>query len=59
MSAATVMENMHRLHSCLLWCTGKGKPVRMVEAPTLIQAQILKAFGHTVKGSGDLQKIEV
>jgi transposase len=39
MSAATVMENMRRLHSCLLWSTDKGKPVRMIEAPTQIQAK--------------------
>jgi len=37
MSAATAMENMHRLHSCLLWGAGKGKPTRMIEEPTEIQ----------------------
>lgn len=56
MSAATVMENMHRLHSCLLWSAGKGKSVRMIEEPTKIQAQILKAFDHVVTAGGVLQK---
>jgi hypothetical protein len=55
MSAATAMENMHRLHSCLLWSARKGKPTRMIEAPTEIQAQILKAFGHAVTTGGVLQ----
>ena len=58
MSAATVMENMHRLHSCLMWSAGKGTPRRMIEEPTEIQAQILKAFGHAVTTGGVLQKTE-
>jgi transposase len=57
MSAATAMENMHRLHSCLLWSAGKGKTHRMIEEPTEIQAQILKAFGYVVTTGGVLQKI--
>jgi len=52
MSAATAMGNMRRLHSCLLWSTGKGKPVRKIDAPIQILAQILKAFGHNVKRGG-------
>jgi transposase len=56
-SAATAMENMHRLHSCLLWSAGKGTPRRMIEEPTKIQAQILKAFGHVVTTGGVLQSI--
>jgi transposase len=56
-SAATAMENMHRLHSCLLWSAGKGKPTRMIEEPTEIQTRILKAFGHAVAAGGVLQKI--
>jgi transposase len=57
MSAATAMENMHRLHSCLLWSAGKGMPTRMIEEPTEIQARILKAFGHAVTAGGVLQKM--
>ena len=55
MSAATAMENMHRLHSCLMWSAGKGTPRRMIEEPTEIQIQILKAFGYTVTTGGVLQ----
>jgi len=58
MSAATVMENMHRLHSCLMWSDGKSKPHRMIEEPTEIQARILKAFGHVVTAGGVLQKAD-
>lgn len=56
-SAATAMENMHRLHSCLLWSAGKAKPHRMIEEPTEIQAQIFKAFGHVVTTGRVLQTV--
>lgn len=57
MSAAVVMENMHRLHSCLLWREKQKTPERMVEEPTGLQAQILKAFGYAVTTGGVLQKV--
>lgn len=57
MSAAFAMENMHRLHSCLLWNAGKGEPRRMIEEPSELQARILKAFGHMVTTGGVLQPI--
>lgn len=56
MTAATAMEQMRTLHSCLCWHAGKRKPVRMLEEPTDEQAQILKAFGYEVVG-GVLQNI--
>ena len=59
MSAAVVMENMHRLHSCLLWREKQKIPERMIEEPTKLQAQILKAFGHAVTAGGVLQKVEI
>jgi len=57
MSTATAMENMHRLHSCLLWSAGKGEPSRMIEEPSEVQDRILKAFGHMVTTGGVLQFI--
>ena len=57
MSAAVVMENMHRLHSCLLWREKQKIPERMIEEPTKLQAQILKAFGYVVTTGGVLQKV--
>ena len=57
MSAATVMESMHRLHSSLLWREKQKKPSRIIEEPNEHQAQILKAFGHAVTIGGVLQKI--
>jgi len=48
MTAVTTMEHMHRLHSCLVWHGRKREPARMIEEPSEIQAQILKAFGHKV-----------
>jgi hypothetical protein len=57
MSAATVMSDMHRLHSCLVWKSKQKVPMRLIEEPTKLQEQILKAFGHAVKTGGVLQKI--
>ena len=57
MSAATIMENMHRLHSCLLFSSKQGKPRRMIEEPNEIQTKILKGFGHAVTAGGVLQKV--
>jgi transposase len=57
MSASVVMENMHRLHSCLLWREKQKTPGRMIEEPTELQAQILKTFGYAVTTGGVLQKV--
>ncbi len=56
LTAATAMEEMHRLHSCLCWRAGETKPDRLIEDPSPLQAQILRAFGYEV-ASGVLQKI--
>ena len=57
MSAATAMQSMHRLHSCLVWKSKQKKPSRIVEEPNKLQAQILKAFGYAVTTGGVLQKL--
>jgi transposase len=57
MSAATVMTSMQRLDSCLVWKSRQKAPVRVVEEPTEMQTQILKAFGYMVKTGGVLQKL--
>jgi transposase len=56
MSAAEAMDEMHRLHSCLLWKKGQKNAARMLEEPTKKQADILKAFGFKVV-NGVLQTI--
>lgn len=56
MSAGETMDEMHRLHSCLIWQQKKKKPERMIEKPGDKQAAILKAFGYKVV-DGVLQKI--
>ncbi|MDD3582275.1 MAG: hypothetical protein PHW74_14825 [Desulfobacca sp.] len=58
LSAATAMENMQKLHSCLCWTASKRGAERMIADPTPRQAQILAAFGYQVTG-GVLQKLEV
>ena len=57
MTAATVMTNMHRLHSCLVWKSKQKTPERVIEEPTKIQAQILKVFGYVVEVGGVLQNL--
>jgi transposase len=54
MSAAEAMDEMHRLHSCLIWEKGQRNAERMLEEPTKKQADILKAFGFKV-ANGVLQ----
>lgn len=52
MSAKEAMDEMHRLHSCLVCKKRKRNPERILEEPTEKQAVILKAFGfEVVKGS--------
>ena len=58
LSAAETMEQMQKLHSCLCWESGKGKPIRMIEELTETQAAIMGAFGYEVS-RGVLQKIKV
>jgi transposase len=48
-SAERAMEEMHRLHSCLVWEGRSRKPERVLEEPSELQAQILKAFGYEIK----------
>ena len=55
MSAAAIMDSMHKLHSCLVWNKGRRKPERVLEEPTARQAAILKAFGYQI-GRGVLQQ---
>jgi hypothetical protein len=55
-TAATAMERMRSLHSCLCWHAAKRKPLRLIEEPTPDQTLILKAFGYEI-AEGVLQKI--
>ncbi len=56
LTAATAMERMRLPHSCLCWIEKKQVPNRLVEDPTKIQAQILKAFDSQVT-DGVLQTV--
>jgi len=56
-SAATAMENLKKLHSCLCWTASKRSAERMID-PTPIQAQILAAFGYRI-ASRVLEKYNV
>jgi transposase len=56
MTPDQVMQNMRTLGSCLLWHSGKRKPVRIIEDPTPEQASILKVFGYEI-ASGVSQKL--
>jgi hypothetical protein len=55
LTAKTAMEQLHHLHSCLVWQEKKKKPARIIEEPTEVQAAILKALGFEVR-DGVLQE---
>jgi len=57
MTAASAMRELHRLHSCLVWHAAQGKPKRIIEEPTEVQAKILRAFGQEISG-GVLRETE-
>jgi len=56
LSSSTVICEMQKLHACLYWLKGDKKPKRLIEDPTPLQGQIIKAFGYQVV-SGVLQKV--
>ena len=56
MTPDQAMQNMRTLGSCLLWHSGKRKPVRLIEDPTQEQASILWVFGYEI-ASGVSQKL--
>jgi len=57
LSGRQILEEMSHLDSAWLWYAGKRKPERVIETPTEIQAEVLRAFGWTVDGSGVLQPL--
>jgi len=58
MSAKEAMDEMHRLHSCLIWKKRQRNAERMLEEPTKKQGEILEAFGFKV-ANGVLQDISL
>jgi len=57
LSGRQILEEMSHLDSAWLWYAGKRKPERVIETPTEIQAEVLKAFGWTIDGGGVLQPL--
>jgi transposase len=57
LSGRQILEEMSHLDSTWLWYAGKRKPQRLIETPTEIQAEVLRAFGWTIDGSGVLQPL--
>jgi transposase len=49
LTAASAMKHLRKLHSCLHWTTSRNKASRLLEEPTEVQSQILRAFGHKIK----------
>lgn len=56
-SAKEAMDEMSRLHSCLVWQKRKKNPERILEEPTPKQTAILRAFGFEVD-RGVLQQVD-
>ena len=57
MSAGKMIEAMRELRSVIVWYPKKKKPQHQLEEPTLIQKEVLKAFGYEVNENWVLQKI--
>jgi transposase len=57
MSADKIIEAMRELRSVIVWYPKKKKPQHQLEEPTLIQKEVLKAFGYEVNENWVLQKI--
>ncbi len=58
LTAASAINHLRKLHSCLHWTTSRNKASRQLEEPTEIQSQILRAFGHKIK-DGVLRGLDV
>ncbi|MFH1888107.1 MAG: IS1634 family transposase [Pseudomonadota bacterium] len=56
-SCSTAMKAMQRLNSCLCVSKDRRKAHRVIEKPTALQANILRAFDHRVSSSGVLQQV--
>ncbi len=57
-SGATILEEMSHFDSVWLLYPGKRTPVRVLETPTDLQSEVLKAFGCAVAEGGVLQELE-
>ena len=58
-TANSVMKDMNKLHSVLLWDSNSKIPRRVVEQPSKTQAEVLKALGYNIDSSGVLQKSDL
>ena len=57
LSGRQILEEMSHLDSTWLWYAGKRKPERVIETPTEIQAEVLRAFGWSIEAGGVLQPL--
>ena len=57
-SGAHILEEMSHLNSVWLWYPGKRKPEKVLEAPTDLQAEVLKAFSWAIGDGGVLQSLD-
>lgn len=56
-TAGAVMKDLQRLHSVLSLRANSCKPHRALEQPSKTQAEVLRALGHRIDGSGVLQSL--
>ena len=56
-SGAQILEEMSHLDSVWMWYPDKRTPERVIETPTDLQSEILKALGWTVSQGGVLQSL--
>jgi len=55
-SGRTIIDQMRRLHSALLWYPGKREAERVLETPEKTQSEVLSAFGYRITEGGVLQE---
>ena len=57
-SGREILEEMSQLNMTWLWYAGKRQPERVLDTPTPVQNEVLKAFGWQIKKGGVLQQVE-
>jgi transposase len=55
LSGRWILEEMSHLDSTWLWYAGKRKPEHVIEVPTEVQSEVLRAFGWEIGTGGVLQ----
>ena len=56
-SGRRILEEMTHLNSAWLWYAGRRKPEKVLDDPTEVQAEVLRAFGWEIGEGGVLHRL--